>query len=84
MWLKRKEEMFNLDHFTKIEVQLLGGSDYYLLLKNASTEDVGYNYRLGPFGKGEAQLYFEKIAAAMQTGEKLWEFPANAEDLKLS
>lgn len=88
MWLKRNDHLYNLDCYREIEVvkdkDLFKdqNSKYYLQLTNLARDLAGVS--IGPFGKGEADLYFEKIAAALAAGDPIWVFPENAEDLKIN
>lgn len=88
MWLKYKDHLYNLDCFKEIEIlkekDLFKdqNSKYHLQLTNMARDLPSVT--IGPFGKGEAELYFEKIAVALETRETMWKFPENAEDLKIN
>lgn len=80
MWLKRKEHLYNLDHFDSIRLDYeYENNRYYVLMVSATRESREHETKIGPFTAAKAKEYFNEITAALKAGEVIWEFPESAE-----
>ncbi len=80
MWLKRKDVMYNLDHFETMRLDYEYESNrHYFLLISATHENRDHESKIGPFTQAKAREYFNAVIAAMQNGDTIWEFPEETE-----
>ncbi len=76
MWLKCADNIYNLDHIDKINLEFDTKSNrYYFILTSATRENREHEYKLGPYLSAEAMGFYKEITEAIRSGEKLWEFP---------
>ena len=82
MWLKRADNIYNLDHIDKINLEFDTKTNrYYFILTSATRENREHEYKLGPFVSAEAKQYYSEITDAIKADVKLWEFPEKKEGL---
>ncbi len=76
MWLKRDDNIYNLDHIDKINLEFDTKTNrYYFVLTSATRETKEHEYKIGPFVSADAKACYSQIIAALKDDEKLWEFP---------
>ena len=81
MWLKRTDNVYNLDHIDKINLEFdTKVNRYYFVLTSATRENKEHEYKIGPFVGSEAKSYYSEIIEALKSGEMLWEFPEKPAD----
>lgn len=83
MWLKRDDNIYNLDHIDKINLEFDTKTNrYYFVLTSATRETKEHEYKIGPFGGAEAKACYSEIITALKNDEKLWEFPEKPAEQK--
>lgn len=80
MWLKRKDAMYNLEHFDTVRLDYeYENNRYYFLLISATHENRDHESKIGPFTSAQAKGYFKEVVAALKAGDIMWEFPEEDE-----
>ncbi len=82
MWLKRKDILYNLDHFDSVKLDYeYENNRYYFVLMSATRENRDREIKIGPFSKADATSYLNQFIAALDAGAVIWEFPEKEEQL---